>query len=242
MNALETRRSSLYRSFIQDILENPEDDAPRLILADWLDENGGEAEADLIRQEFPPKGRRRPAGDYRRLLASLRYPFAVKPAWATWNHAEQPLLVASAIRDGVCWIRERPGWFHVDVRHGFVVGLGIPWRGFCGWAAELFRRNPIRHVFLFDYQSPSDLMSRRSDSGEGPPWYRSWSCPPSTLRSEALPSKLWERLAGYKVERQEPGGHRLHRCWRDKPAAMLALSEAAVALGRELACAEENSL
>jgi uncharacterized protein (TIGR02996 family) len=39
-------------AFLQDILENPEDDAPRLIFADWLDEFGDEpdrARAELIR-------------------------------------------------------------------------------------------------------------------------------------------------------------------------------------------------
>jgi uncharacterized protein (TIGR02996 family) len=28
------------KAFLQAIIENPDDDAPRLIYADWLDENG----------------------------------------------------------------------------------------------------------------------------------------------------------------------------------------------------------
>lgn len=36
-------------AFLQAILERPEDDAPRLIMADWLEENGEEARAEFIR-------------------------------------------------------------------------------------------------------------------------------------------------------------------------------------------------
>jgi uncharacterized protein (TIGR02996 family) len=35
--------------FLRDILANPDDDAPRLRYADWLDENGQPARAELIR-------------------------------------------------------------------------------------------------------------------------------------------------------------------------------------------------
>jgi uncharacterized protein (TIGR02996 family) len=35
---------------LQDIIENPADDVPRLIYADWLEENGAEERARFIRQ------------------------------------------------------------------------------------------------------------------------------------------------------------------------------------------------
>jgi len=35
--------------FFRDILANPEDDTPRLIYADWLDDQGDEARAEFIR-------------------------------------------------------------------------------------------------------------------------------------------------------------------------------------------------
>lgn len=35
---------------LQDIIENPTDDVPRLVYADWLEENGAEERADFIRQ------------------------------------------------------------------------------------------------------------------------------------------------------------------------------------------------
>jgi uncharacterized protein (TIGR02996 family) len=36
-------------AFLQSIIEHPEDDAPRLVYADWLEEPGQNERADLIR-------------------------------------------------------------------------------------------------------------------------------------------------------------------------------------------------
>ena len=36
-------------AFLQAILETPDDDTPRLIYADWLDEHGDVARAEFIR-------------------------------------------------------------------------------------------------------------------------------------------------------------------------------------------------
>ena len=38
-----------YLALLRRILENPADDAPRLILSDWLEENGQDERADFIR-------------------------------------------------------------------------------------------------------------------------------------------------------------------------------------------------
>jgi uncharacterized protein (TIGR02996 family) len=44
-----TQHAEQRRAFIQAIQEPPEDDAPRLVFADWLDENGDEPRAEFIR-------------------------------------------------------------------------------------------------------------------------------------------------------------------------------------------------
>jgi uncharacterized protein (TIGR02996 family) len=36
-------------AFLQAIIESPDDDAPRLVYADWLDEHGQPVRADFIR-------------------------------------------------------------------------------------------------------------------------------------------------------------------------------------------------
>src|SRR5436309_2903540 len=40
------------KEFLADIREHPDDDAPRLIYADWLDEHGDEARAEFIRAQI----------------------------------------------------------------------------------------------------------------------------------------------------------------------------------------------
>jgi uncharacterized protein (TIGR02996 family) len=40
---------SLEEGFLADIIEHPDDDAPRLIYADWLDDHGQPKRADFIR-------------------------------------------------------------------------------------------------------------------------------------------------------------------------------------------------
>lgn len=42
-------KSFVYRGLLDAILESPEDDFPRLILADWLQDNGDEERAEFIR-------------------------------------------------------------------------------------------------------------------------------------------------------------------------------------------------
>jgi uncharacterized protein (TIGR02996 family) len=42
----------LRRAFLEDIVEHPDEDTPRLIFADWLEEQGEEAWAQLIRQQI----------------------------------------------------------------------------------------------------------------------------------------------------------------------------------------------
>lgn len=42
---------SIADAFLADIIEHPDDDAPRLIYADWLDDNGDPARAEFIRTQ-----------------------------------------------------------------------------------------------------------------------------------------------------------------------------------------------
>ena len=79
--------------FLEDICEHPDDDAPRLVLADWLEDHGdeeGRARAEFIRVQIEKE--REPAGSRRwwelgwREEAILRMHYrgwlAEAPAWA----------------------------------------------------------------------------------------------------------------------------------------------------------------
>jgi uncharacterized protein (TIGR02996 family) len=43
---------STYSDLLQDVLDHPADDGPRLVFADWLDEHGESARADFIRTQI----------------------------------------------------------------------------------------------------------------------------------------------------------------------------------------------
>jgi uncharacterized protein (TIGR02996 family) len=70
-------------AFLQAILENLDDDTPRLVYADWLDEHGDPERADFIRVQGllarQRKGRKllpeRPVGWY-----TAGTPLAIRPA------------------------------------------------------------------------------------------------------------------------------------------------------------------
>ena len=41
--------ADMRKAFLGDIIENIDDDTPRLVFADWLEDNGDEARAEFIR-------------------------------------------------------------------------------------------------------------------------------------------------------------------------------------------------
>jgi uncharacterized protein (TIGR02996 family) len=116
-------------AFLQAILEDPDDDVPRLAYADWLEENGGEADrerAEFIRLQY----------ELARLAEEDRLP--------ELEERQQALLR----RYRAAWSR-RLSRLRIDdssFRRGFVEEVGIPARTFLMRAEDLFRRAPVRHV------------------------------------------------------------------------------------------------
>ena len=120
-------RSPLESAFLRAVLADPADDAPRLIYADWLDEQG-DPRGEFMRvqcrlAELPPG--HEAVGDLRRREQELLDSY--EPAWRS---ALPPLL--------------RNEFF---VR-GFVESAHLSVREFLGHAGELLGSAPIRHVHL----------------------------------------------------------------------------------------------
>src|SRR5262245_51138826 len=114
------------QAFLDAIVAAPEDDAPRLVYADWLEENGDSDRAEFIRLQCDLARRarfdiaRRPLVDRERQLLQL-------------HRAEWAKPVASLVRD-----------YHF--RRGFVEGVSIGVRKFLTDGEELFAAAPIQHV------------------------------------------------------------------------------------------------
>ncbi|HEY8504968.1 MAG TPA: TIGR02996 domain-containing protein [Gemmataceae bacterium] len=117
-------------AFLRTICENPADDAPRLVFADWLEEHGEAERAEFIRLQVEKA--RLPADDPRHALLHTR-----------------DLELRG--RFGEAWRRELPripgvSWHHRFWR-GFVSGADVAgWRFFRRHADALFAATPVQFL------------------------------------------------------------------------------------------------
>jgi uncharacterized protein (TIGR02996 family) len=142
-------------AFLHDIIEHPNDDAPRLIYADWLDEHGGaeeQARAEFIRVQIE--------------LARLG---ADNVGWQMLQshittHGKRPLSAPGDPRMASLFQRERDLWLeHVfewrkelpaagfeEVRRGFAREMYADAGWFVKSGAVLWRQAPVVSVRLFN--------------------------------------------------------------------------------------------
>jgi uncharacterized protein (TIGR02996 family) len=120
------------RALLQGILDAPEDDAPRLVFADWLDDNGEPDRAEFIRaqiQSVPP------AGDDP-ICEGLR----MRAAQLLARHFAE-------------WVREVPGWARHEAKfvRGFVRDVVCTAASFARRGARLFENAPVQGIRLTKY-------------------------------------------------------------------------------------------
>jgi uncharacterized protein (TIGR02996 family) len=230
---------TVHDALLRDVLLTPGDDAPRLILADWLEEHGGDpGRAEFIRTQcelarlagvmpaprFDAAGRElaQPGTALRRraqeLLdanapAWLGEPLGGRPfGWGGWGEA-----VAPARPGGPPW---RALW-----RRGFVESATLTWADFLApGAADLFSAHPVTLVDL------SDCVPAPLPNGIEVRWYRrpQVPAPPAGRFPDSfIPAELFDLLEGGRV-REAP---EWHTC-RDAADARRKLSAACVAFGR----------
>lgn len=127
------------------ILHAPDDDAPRLIYADWLDERGEWERAEFVRVQVELV--RQPANPRCHCLGGC-----------LMNHAGCPLAIKEKLQK-----RERELWMRIaaaepigkvcDRKHwsrGFVSRIELTTDAFLDHAADLFARHPITSMRLVD--------------------------------------------------------------------------------------------
>jgi uncharacterized protein (TIGR02996 family) len=117
---------------LQAIIETPEDDAPRLIYADWLAEHGGPD--DVARAEF-----------IRLQIDKARLP-EDDPRLPELNTREQFLLETH----GESWRHDLPRWARKKCRfeRGFVAYLHPTARQFIQDTAKLWQVTPLQRVWI----------------------------------------------------------------------------------------------
>jgi uncharacterized protein (TIGR02996 family) len=119
-------------AFLQDILEHPHDDTPRLIYADWLEDHGGEARAEFIRLQLLLTAH---GGSDERDAAEMR------------GRAEQLLRDHDEDLAGPVIGELARGW---EFHRGLVHAITIEAETLLRHADDLFRSAPIRHLRLLD--------------------------------------------------------------------------------------------
>jgi uncharacterized protein (TIGR02996 family) len=125
-------------AFLQDILAHPDDDAPRLIFADWLEEQGDAgsvARADFIRVQCA--------------LASGELSLQQR---AELDRQQQKLLE----QYGSQWVRSIHRWVRAwEFHRGFIDTVAMSADSFFAHADRLFRRAPIQSLTLRPLTYPS---------------------------------------------------------------------------------------
>lgn len=151
-------------AFLQAILDDPEDDTVRLIYADFEEEHGDAARAELIRVQMELAQRRE--NPYPQPTLTEYEP--TKQAWYRWNattdtllHRARELLAKYARR----WIKGLPpGWIswgtgafgharssiYYTFRRGFIEVVDLPIEDWLKHAAVIVGAAPVRKVQLTD--------------------------------------------------------------------------------------------
>jgi uncharacterized protein (TIGR02996 family) len=115
-------------AFLQDIVDHPEDDGPRLVYADWLEDHGDPDRAEFIRVQIE--------------LARLE---EWDERWDELKQREQRAL--RGYRQEWLGAAERlvNRW---EFRRGFLDSAFVRPKDLVAFGEELFRRTPLRHVRL----------------------------------------------------------------------------------------------
>lgn len=125
-----------YLALLESVLLNPADDAPRGILADWLDDHDQPERAEFIRIQL-------------KLAANWPDHITINcPCEGCGLHGRAGLLAGDHGRE---WFG--PVWNHVSLNNwyrGWPEWVKMPFASFTDHAEELFRTHPITFVGLTD--------------------------------------------------------------------------------------------
>jgi uncharacterized protein (TIGR02996 family) len=135
-------------AFIQAIREQPADDAPRLIFADWLDEHGELERAEFIRTLCAEAGL--PRSDPRRGPLLHRAEELLEEHWSAWSTPLRQAIGGSWDRMDNLWLQ--PRFTAKALAHfprGFVDTLGVEAVRLVHQPTPFAELAPLCHLHLF---------------------------------------------------------------------------------------------
>ncbi|WP_020472329.1 TIGR02996 domain-containing protein [Zavarzinella formosa] len=228
-----------YLSLLETVRTFPHDDAPRLILADWIqfegdhDARGEFIRAQIRRFRLDPNFRHGSATDakMREAIAHECRLFIKNGRTLTGGDLGVFAIQCDPSPSRFIPVSGPTGddaWQAI-LHRGFVSEIRMPCRDFMERAGELFAIHPISHVMLTDKQPAAPLITT-----EAVAFYDQQHISPNNparrTEPDDLPTILFKGLEFSSVE--EPGYWKM---WRRADIAMEALSRRCVAHGRELA-------
>lgn len=180
------------------ILAHPEDDAPRLVYADWLEERGQAERAELIRvqceivREESYPGDRWCAEAGGKLLRGVADCYKCRPCCL--RRRQDELLKANYPPNHWLWagepLREIPSAAYT-FRRGFVADVALTLADWCRHGARLVQQTPLTRVRI------SDREPLHHSNSVGPfAWWVDVDIDPDDDDKSDLPRDLFELLAG----------------------------------------------
>lgn len=136
-------------ALLKAVCDNPDEDAPRLVFADWLQEHGEEERAEFIRLQIEIAGLREGKKKQQKQLREKELLDAHRDEWAA------PLKPFFAYYYNGPYAR-----FYappVVFRRGFVETISMDVDGFLEHVFAVFERAPIRGLRMQDAQSLDDI-------------------------------------------------------------------------------------
>jgi uncharacterized protein (TIGR02996 family) len=171
---------SLDEAFLADICEHPDDDAPRLIYADWLDEHGQPERAEFIRVQIelarlPEDARQRPTLEVREAeilaefetllmepLSEFLFPRQESTSRGT-ALPSRPDGSGEPSHRGLHLSEVSAEWISFSPRHefrrGFVEFLQLESDMFVTRGSDIFARTPLREIWLPNQEEYDSLAA-----------------------------------------------------------------------------------
>ncbi|WP_029629820.1 TIGR02996 domain-containing protein [Zavarzinella formosa] len=206
-----------YRALLETVRINPRDHAPLGIIADWIQEHGGDDQAEFIRECLAGRG---------------KAPRFMRTVFNDWTGPANPHAGALAVirdleREGLA---RDCGVTDVVLAHGFVSEVRLRVAEFMSHAGRLFRSFPIAKVVLIDCGL---RMGSLPDGGSGYFW------PPPRVDSRIMqergvPSELWNSPLVSSGSVENDGG-RSPIIFKFEKDARRVMWDVCVAFGREQA-------
>lgn len=187
------------RALLNGVLAAPLDDAPRLVLADWYDENGQEERAEFIRVQCEleslgfgdPEAEQIHRNDRVGELARRQRRLYAKSSVDLWPSVVPYISLGRAVFDSLSY-NDRPCGL---IRRGFMAEVRFTLDAWMKHGPEIVRREPVTRVVLTDCK-PLLFEKRWFWHNTGHSFIRSEY--PNRLEPDHLPAALFFQLRGFR--------------------------------------------